>query len=340
MNKTTRTALMIRLVFVVVSLLTYFATATSARTPSVRTPNVRTPNPSAPRVVTDTNDVMNGKMPRLPVFPNLAKKPGYLRGYVKDSRGKPVQGAYVMITPPALFGSSFSRNSTTVRSDAKGLYEIKIPPSGGCQIWCAGHAVSYNGIRLALPLYPADGEFDTSLPGKAGAVENLVLLPYGVANPSTASDNPVYSGAYYGASFTVGYSNREADDTTSPQQWLPLGSEVEITLTPDGPLMDGSRGMPLVIRQKMTGKSYFQVNNVPIGRYQIRARLLTQGQEETLRIKENIRRDAKGGLEPKEAVGQAIVLFRSESGDPATLRVSGGNMERLELLVERNISAR
>ena len=322
MNKTIRTALMIRLVFVAVSLLTYFATAT----------NARTPNAPAPILVTDTNDVMNGKMPRLPAFPKLAKKAGYLPGYVKDSRGNPLAGAYVMITPPALFGYSGSRNSMTVRSDANGLYEVKIP-TGGCQIWCAGHGVSYNGIRLALPLYPADGEFDTSLPYPAGAVENLVLLPYGVVDASTVSSNPVYSGAYYGASFTVGYSTRETDDTFAPKHWLPLGSEVEIALTPDGPLMDGSAGLPLMIRKKLTGASYFQVNNVPIGRYQIRARLLTAGREEMLTLTDNSGRPGNGGLEPKEAVGQATVLFRSDSGDPATLRVSGGNMERLGLLI-------
>jgi hypothetical protein len=160
-------------------------------------------------------------------------------------------------------------------------------------------------------------------------------MPYGVANISTASDNPVYSGAYYGASFTVGYGLREPDDNNAPKAWLVQGTEVEITLTPEGPLLDGSEGRPLIIRKKLTPGSYFQVNDIPIGFYRIRARVITENGGEPLRIKDNSRSDRKGGLEPKESEGTATVLFRSASSDPSTLRAAGGNMERLSLLVER-----
>lgn len=293
-----------------------------------------TPAPAAAVNVTNFNDVMDGKTPRLPVFPKLAKKPGYLRGYVKDASGKPLSGAYVMILPAALYGG-FSKQSITVRTNAQGLYEVQIP-TGGCQVWCAGYAVDYNGVRLALPLHPADGELD-NLDKANGDIENFALLSYGVANPSSVSDNPRYSGGYYGASFTVSYSTREADDAFAPKEWLVLGSEIEITLTPDGPLMDSGAGRTLVLRRKLTptSGSYFQVNNVPIGRYRIRARVLEDGKTAALRLKENGNGERAGGMTPRETDDEAVIIFRSATGDPKTLRVPNGNMERLELLVER-----
>jgi hypothetical protein len=228
-----------------------------------------------------------------------------------------------------------TKQSITVRTDANGLYEVPIP-MGGCQVWCAGYALDYHGVRLALPLHPADGELD-NLNKAQGDIENFVLLPYGVANPSGVSENPVYSGNYYGGTFTVGYSTREANDTFSPAYWLTLGSVVEITLTPDGPLVGGGAGRPIVIRKKLdyNCSSYFQVNNVPIGRYKIQARLIENGNTVPIRLKENVGSPPKGGLNPKETEDEATLLFRSDTGDPKTLRVPKGNMGRLELLIER-----
>ena len=284
--------------------------------------------------VSDTNDVMSGAMPKMPSFPRIARKAGRLRGYVKDAQGRPLRGASVMIVPPALFGSAWTSRAIKGKTDANGLYEIPVPV-GGCTVYCAGYAIDYRGTRLALPLHPVDGELD-SIPPDKGDVENFVVLPYGVASKSSVAENPVYSGGYYGASFTVGYSLTSPGSSYAPPGSIPEGSEVEITLTPDGPLVDGSAGRAFVIRRKLEHGAYFQVNNVPIGSYKIAARLRTEKGVEALRLSENVRRAAKGGLTPKEsATGEATVLFRSESADPVILRVPLGNMERLELLIGR-----
>ena len=288
---------------------------------------------AAPAVhaVTNIHDVMNGKSPRLPAFPKLAPKPGHLRGYVKDPAGKPVVGARVMARSSAFGGFG---SSATGKTDANGYYEVPVP-WGVARVWCAGHAVNYHGARLALPLHAADGEID-DFSTKKGHVENFVLWTYGVASESGVSENPVYSGNYYGASFTIGYFLREKGDTARPDDLVKDG-EIELKLTPEGPLADGTRGQTLVLRKKLTEWSYFQVNNVPVGRYRVEARLIDDGEGRggPLRLKDNSGRPGKGGLEPKEAVGEATVLFRSESGDPGILRVPGGNMERLSLTIER-----
>jgi hypothetical protein len=206
-------------------------------------------------------------------------------------------------------------------------------PQGVGRVWIAGVGMTYNGVRMALPLHPADGEI-SDFHSKTGGVENLALLTYGTANEAGASDNPAYGGNYYGASFNVGYYNREPGDENAPRSWMVLGSDVEITLTPDGPLADGSAGRPLVIRQKITPRGRFQVNNIPVGRYQIRARLIENGNTVPIRLKDGSLGGRKGGMTPTETDDTATIVFRSVSADPLMLRVPGGGMDRLDLTIE------
>jgi hypothetical protein len=286
-----------------------------------------------PIIVTDKTgmyDVMNGEMPKSPAFPKIAKKPGYLRGYVKNSAGKPLAGAKVMALTSAFGGFG---SGTTGETNEQGYYEIKLP-SGVARYWCAGYAVTYHGVRIASTLRPADGKM-SDFDSKQGAVKNWVFLPYGIVDEATVSDNPKYSGGYFGASFTVGYWVDDPDPSRHLAGGVSVGDMIEITLTPQGPLIDGSTGRTIIIRNKVESAfSGFQVNNVPVGRYSISAKLTRDGKTENLRLKENIRRDAKGGLMPKVTEDTATVIFRSDGSNPGILRVSGGNMERLEILLE------
>ncbi len=286
--------------------------------------------PAEPLVVTEMNDVMDGKTPAPPAFPKLAPKPGRLRGYVKDAAGRPLEGAKILVTTSAVGGLG---SGVTAESDAKGYYEAPLPV-GISQVWCAGYGVTYHGVRLALALRPADGKLG-HFEAKKGAVENFYLAPYGIANEASVSENPVYAGGYYGASFTVGYWVADPD-RPGITGGVPEGSTIEITLTPQGPLVDGSKGRTLVLRKKLEPyKSYFQVNDVPVGRYTIAARLITDGGSEPLRLKDNSGRPGKGGMTPKETEDSATIIFRSEGADHGILRVTGGSMERLSMLVER-----
>lgn len=288
----------------------------------------------AVRRITDINDVMEGKSPPVPSFPKLAPKPGYLRGYVKDPTGKPVVGAWVMARSSAVGGFGSSAKGKT---DAKGYYEIPVP-WGVARVWCAGHAMTYHGVRIAVPLHPADGEVD-DFATKKGHVENMVLWTYGTVSEAGVSENPTFSGNYYGASFSIGYTLREGkNDLFASPGSLNEGAEIEVKLTPEGPLLDGSRGETLLLRKKLTDTSFFQVNNVPIGRYRIEVRMVNDGEGNSgpLRLRDNSRHLGKGGLEPKESEnGVATVVFRSDNADPAILRVTKGNMERLSLLIDR-----
>ena len=279
-------------------------------------------------VATDPNDVMGGQRPRYPAFPKLARKKGYLRGYAKDVSGRPLQGVRILIAAPTL---GYSSTGQSVRTDARGYYEIK-PLYGGATVRSAGYSLTYRGKPYALPLHPVDGQIDSI--AAAGEIENFVLLTYGPVSAAKAADNPEYTGAYYGAAFTFGYSTREATDELAPRRNLLLDSVVEVTLTPDGPLLDGSPGRVIVVRKKITPRGYFPINDIPIGRYKIKAALASEGGR-ALKIRENVLVTGRDAMTPNETTGEATILFRSEGSDLATLGFLMGGMMRHSLTAER-----
>jgi hypothetical protein len=279
------------------------------------------------KIVNNPLDVMSGQQPKLPQFPKLQRKAGTIRGYVKDLKGQPVAGAHILVIAPAMWGYGTGTNASG-RTNANGLYEIKVP-FAGAQVWCAGVARTMHGVRMALPLHPVDGELD-NFSSKQGEVENFVLLPYGTASPSGVADNPRLDANYYGGSFTVGYSEGEG------KGYFPKGSTIEITLTPDGPLMGGVSGRTFVIQRTVEPYDNFKVNNIPLGRYKISAKWIHNGTSTPLRIGENGNADRAGGLDPRESLGTATLLFRSSYSDEKTVKVPGGNMRSVELWVEPN----
>ncbi|HEX8237128.1 MAG TPA: hypothetical protein VF600_14315 [Abditibacteriaceae bacterium] len=280
------------------------------------------------RVTSNPNDVMGGQRPKYPTFPKLAKKKGYLRGFARNVNGKPLQGVRILIASPSL---GFSSSSQSVRTDARGYYEIK-PMYGGCTVRSAGYTTSYRGKLYALPLHPVDGQIDSI--DTNGEIENFVLLTYGPVSAAKADDNPEYTGAYYGAAFTFGYSTREATDSLAPRSHLLLDSTVEVTLTPDGPLLDGSKGRVLVIRKKITPRGYFPINDIPIGRYKIKVALVSE-EGRPLKISEIVRVTGREAMTPNETTSEATIQFRSEVSDLSTLGFMMGGMMRHSLNVER-----
>ena len=114
------------------------------------------------------------------------------------------------------------------------------------------------------------------------------------------------------------------------------GSEVEVTLSPHGPLLDGSKGRAFVIRHKLAPYSSLKVNNIPIGRYKIRARLLSEGGKPVdapLELSENAI-PSKAALSPSPVAGEATLLLRSDKAD-SNLTILTGGMDSHELSIER-----
>ncbi|MDQ3650398.1 MAG: pollen Ole e 1 allergen/extensin family protein [Acidobacteriota bacterium] len=62
---------------------------------------------------------------------------GKVRGYVKDSMGKPLQGAYVGVRSSAVGGAYSGASGET---DANGYYEIAVP-WGAAHFYAAGYTI-------------------------------------------------------------------------------------------------------------------------------------------------------------------------------------------------------
>jgi hypothetical protein len=283
------------------------------------------------RVVDDPSDVMNGAMPKFPAFPKLARKPGHIRGWVKDSRGKPIKNARIEIGSTRIGGA---KTYVTARSDEKGLYEVELP-LGACNVTGAGTVVTLGGMRANLPLHAVDGEIDI-FSAKKGDVENFVLLPYGVASPGGASENPTYEFYYYGGSIRLVYWTQSADNP------IPRDATIEVTLQPREPLIDGSKAPAFVIRQPVgeTDLNTVNINNIPATTYTISARLLRKGTTTPLHMEDN-KTSRRDGLKPKETSGTATLIFSPKSGQdgPRTLNYTGWEPIMIDLSLESAIKA-
>ncbi len=278
-----------------------------------------------------TVNVMGKAMPGIPAFPKLAPKPGFVRGYVYDTHGKPLAGAKLGVRSTATGGFYSGAQG---KSDAKGYYEIAVP-FGAAHFYNAGFAVDYGEGRAALGLHPADGEED-GFASNVGEVENWVLLPYGVADREGVQENPKYCNNYYGGTVILGWYADEDPRGPDPKK-LPPDGQFEVTLTPEGPLVDGSRGRPIVIRKPSTHNVGFlgqlYVNNIPVGSYRIAAKLVGGG---ALKMKEvGPNGGAAFGIAPKEATGTASLLLRPDSGKADEAGKAHGNWEHIQINLER-----
>jgi hypothetical protein len=279
---------------------------------------------------TNVVNVMKSALPKIPAFPKLAKKPGFVRGYVYDTKGNPLKGAKLGARSTAAGGFYSGAQGKT---DDKGYYEIEVP-WGAAHFYCAGYAVDYGEGRAALGLHPADGEAE-GFATAVGEVENFVMLPYGIADRDAVQDDPRYCNNYYGGNVILGWTvDSDSPIFTSPH-YLPNDSVIEVTLTPDGPLVDGSRGRAIVVRKAVRADAPTQlyINNIPVGVYKITAKLVGGG---ALRMKETGPYANKPfGLEPKEATGKATVLLRPSSAKPESALARHGNWEQISISLER-----
>jgi|SRR5690554_1928167 len=186
-----------------------------------------------------------------------ASETGYATGKAIDTRGKPIPGVRIYLDNTLFSASSID---TTTRDD--GSYRVQVYP-GSWRAY-ATFRKDYNGRTYTLRLRPdANDSFD-----QEGAVRNFSWQLEGRW--------PGNDAGYYGANIH-----------TSSEVGFEAGMEnVELVLTPDGPLIDGSPGQQLRLR---LGDHYwrnlFLVEDVPIGRYRVTATLHGDGPARPLRVR-------------------------------------------------------
>lgn len=269
-------------------------------------------------------NLMGNKMPAFPAFPALPKKAGVLRGFVKDTAGNPLQGAYIGVRS-TLNGGSYSGASAT--TDAKGYYEIKLP-FGAIHLYAGAITADYGDLRAAMSLHPVDGRLD-GFASADGDVENFVLLPYGIADRDAASEKPNGATNYYGGALRINYNLAEINNSYAPENYIRENSEIEITLAPEGALFDANAGSSFIIRKNVGSGMFFNIYNIPVGKYTLTARLVKGNKP--LFMKQSVRNKNNSGITPKEAMGSASFIFEPDSAQPVMVKPAYGSWNPIDI---------
>lgn len=269
-------------------------------------------------------NVMGSEMPAMPQFPALSPKPGKVRGYVKDWSGKPLAGAAIGVRS-SYFAGYYSGGQG--KTDANGYYELT-PPKGSAHFYNAGYKIEYGEGIAAVSLHPADGNLEswTTVDGK---VENFVLLPFGITSRENLQNSSHLPSTFYGGAIFLTWYGVEADDGNAPPFAIRDGSTVEITLTPEGKMLDGSAGQTYVIRKVAGISGEIRIHNIPLGRYRINIK----SGGKPVKIKDTAKFN-QFGMSPAEANGSASVLFVPDTTDAAMITPQFGAWKWVSLNIE------
>ncbi len=181
-----------------------------------------------------------------------APQSGYVSGRVVDAQNRPIKGAEITIN-----NTGGVVNNLIGYTDTNGNYKIKLSTGGGPLIgsyYVRGHVtVNYLNYPYKLALFVED---DSAFAPEEGAVKNLKLM---VAGPrSNFGDSGWYGGTI------------EVDNHTSNSHF----PNIEVTMEPVGPLVDGSSGDTEVARP-----DWLYAYNVPVGQYKITVRDLATNKQ-------------------------------------------------------------
>jgi hypothetical protein len=252
----------------------------------------------------------------------VTRRRGYAVGRAVNSAGRPLAGVRIRV-----FGTTEAgeRTSFETKTGAGGTYAVKLPPGNYRVGWAHFFAPAPPGPPYALPLHPTDGD-NSDQDSAGGILENFVLKIAGRISPlkDAASDL-----SYYGGYVTVEGGALEKGDFLSGYTYkFPEGSSVELTLVPKGRLADDSIGRTLV-RRRSVGRGYIaEFLNVPIGQYQVTARLIgADGATQPLRI---AAAKPMSGTSPVYSTpghsdfGSSATIYFPSRGDSVPLLTYGG----------------
>lgn len=231
-------------------------------------------------------------------LPPIRPRAGYVIGRAVFEDGRPIPKFNVSVTgfdgAAQVLAGSPSLGGTTGTSGAYAVQTLDTlthtKPVRATVIGVHADAViDYHGHHYEIPLRPTDGLIDGSdangFRGDSGkgVVRDFVLSMSGRKPDADEGSQVGYRTAYYGATIEVDvtfskgkYSNIE--DATSLSKAFPAASLAEVTLTPLGSLLDGSRGA-VVVRRFQLGSSWKEkfLRGIPIGVYQVTATLTPPG---------------------------------------------------------------
>lgn len=171
-------------------------------------------------------------------------EPFIVKGQVTDNNGAPLAGVEVVANNTVFYDAN-----ALGMTDTNGNYRIELV-NGSWQM-TASMMHDFNGQSYRIDLTPDN---DAAFAGSEGAIRNFVWKPSGGA----AQQGSVYV-----------YSDITVEFLESQY--------IELTLEPQGLLLDGSNGQTIVGMLTRTADGD-GLTNVPLGRYKITARYLVPGE--------------------------------------------------------------
>ncbi len=172
-------------------------------------------------------------------------QPWTVRGVAVDTQGKPLRGTIVWMLP------SVTDGVVQTTTDAQGRYItprlIDMPYEA-----YAWQRVPYQGQLFCLRLAAETPQQYAPFSPRSGVIRNFRLRLTGTM-PDQNREH-----AYFGAELRLMNGGWEG---TSP---LTRDAQIEVTLTPDGPLIDGSAGHTIL--RKVNFEDGF-LYDLPVGRY-------------------------------------------------------------------------
>lgn len=222
--------------------------------------------------------------------------PNTVSGRVVDERGKPVPGVKIIVEP-AMF-----RGTVTTTTNAQGRYQsIELNPATNPYYVYAYKEVKYHDQRYCLRMAGDPEPYQEAFNAKAGAVRNFVWRIRGESDMPSSE----YGGGTWGG--TLSFERLDTDD----DHLIDRDAAVEVTLVPDGPLIDGSKGAT-VTRTVQVSRG---LSDVPVGYYKLSASLKNaNGTKTPLHVATSNREEKLGST--------AAVLFQGfdTCGHSGTLR--------------------
>jgi len=207
--------------------------------------------------------------PVAPKLPALKAKPGYVIGRAVDARGKPLSNVTIFIGGTTFAGGRAAEYSVEVKN---GEYELEVPD--GLYYVHAILSVLYNGQKYKIELHPID---DTrhwlTSNSKNGIVKDFFWKLWGMNTYDAADNSP---GRHHGGRILL-----------KEESVFPKGSTIQITLAPQGPLIDGSQGQTLSLRATapVPRRGLGALLDIPIGRYTVTTELiLPDGRTQPVRV--------------------------------------------------------
>ena len=181
---------------------------------------------------------------------------GYATGKIVDADGAGIAGAKILLDNTMFYGSYIHGTSSE-----GGTYKIAVQ-QGSWQTF-AYLEKTYNGQTYTIELFPDKTDSFT----EDGGVRNFVWKLEG-RMPWEAES---YCGGHVELTPDFGFYEDEQD--------------IEITLTPSGPLIDGSKGRTLRLSfGHVKWKHRSELQDIPLGRYTVTAKLTRSGTSVPLKI--------------------------------------------------------